>query len=487
MNKSVHKQGHNIIYMVIGIAILLYLVAKAIAIPVTIDESGTYYNYAQKSVWDIITYANYPSPNNHILNTLLIKLFTGVLGLSSLTIRLPNILAFVLFFTVLVVWLKQVRNEPWFVVLGIIVVLANPYLLDFFLLARGYGLSIGFMLCSLFYAYKYHANTTTANGVKTMIISAFAVYANFTLLNYFCCLFILLFIYEIAIGWEQPLRKFVKRIYPSLLIGVVLALLVYLPISKMIAADQFVYWGTAGFYNSTLIPLIDAIGYGASYSKPEYLHYFANAHVFIFFVVVILIVYHYIIQSKVVFNQFSTWLFVLFACVVLSIVLQFKLFGIPFLNARGALFLYPFFMMSLLLLFSDFVVPIQHFKRLYIMPIVLVAIIHIGNTINMQSVREWWFDAYTKEVISIVVDDSQNNQTSLNTSWIYNNSFRMHIEIGDCQNIKLAPFHNDIWADSNYTYYFCEKADLPQLENNYTAIKSYNYGNFVLLKQKPHN
>ncbi|MBK7567822.1 MAG: hypothetical protein IPI31_08335 [Bacteroidetes bacterium] len=66
------KLKKNVLYLLIGCLLTAYLVARAIILPITIDEGGTFYNAVPRSVWDIITYVD-PSPNNHILNTLLIK------------------------------------------------------------------------------------------------------------------------------------------------------------------------------------------------------------------------------------------------------------------------------------------------------------------------------------------------------------------------------------------------------------------------------
>ena len=64
---------------------LAWAVFRAIVQAVTIDEAETYELFAGRSFahcWD-------PSSNNHLLNSVLIRLSTSVLGLSELTLRLP--------------------------------------------------------------------------------------------------------------------------------------------------------------------------------------------------------------------------------------------------------------------------------------------------------------------------------------------------------------------------------------------------------------
>lgn len=70
---------------------LSYIILRAVKIPVTHDEAGTILNYASRSIYSIITYED-PIPNNHLLNTLLIKFSISVLGLNEFACRLPNLI-----------------------------------------------------------------------------------------------------------------------------------------------------------------------------------------------------------------------------------------------------------------------------------------------------------------------------------------------------------------------------------------------------------
>ncbi|MBK7441246.1 MAG: hypothetical protein IPI65_06870 [Bacteroidetes bacterium] len=44
-NSPVHKPYYDNIYLFIGLLFTAYLSARAIIIPMTIDEAGTYFNY----------------------------------------------------------------------------------------------------------------------------------------------------------------------------------------------------------------------------------------------------------------------------------------------------------------------------------------------------------------------------------------------------------------------------------------------------------
>jgi hypothetical protein len=73
---------------------LAWAVARASLQSITQDEGDTYFWFAAKtaghSIW-------YPFPNNHVLNTLLIWVTTGIFGLSAITLRLPALLGATLY------------------------------------------------------------------------------------------------------------------------------------------------------------------------------------------------------------------------------------------------------------------------------------------------------------------------------------------------------------------------------------------------------
>jgi hypothetical protein len=143
LNNSL-KNSTLIIKFLIIISLFIYIVIKANTLSFTHDEGFTY---------DIIKrYEGINTANHHILNTALMKNSSSFLGNNEFSYRLPNVLSFLLFGFGFLLIFKQLKN----VFLGIIVfsiIFFNPFLIDFFSLARGYGLSFGFMVLSLFFFY----------------------------------------------------------------------------------------------------------------------------------------------------------------------------------------------------------------------------------------------------------------------------------------------------------------------------------------------
>lgn len=481
-NSPVHKPYYDNIYLLIGLLFTAYLTARAIIIPMTIDEAGTYFNYTPLKVWDIIFYTKDSSPNNHVLNTLGIKLFTQLFGVTSFTVRLTNLLAFVLYFFVGVELLKKIRNEFWFVLCGIFILVCNPYLLDFFALARGYGLSVGLMLLSIYQFYNYLSQKHITYLTYTIITAALAVLANFTLLNYYL---VLLFLTVVIIFSEKNKKDIFKKILPLVLTTLVLAALIYNPIKKMVSTDQFVYWGTESFYKSTLLPLVDAMRYSKLYFGIKPATYFAVIFIVVFVALGVYSAQQFIKHKVKAVSNFAVICFLILSGIIVVTILQFHLFDVPFLNARGAVFMYPIFVLIVIITISNIFINKQRQRNIVLSVFFCIGLIHFFNTANFRFYRDWWFDAHTKDVLTWIDEQHpQKEKVTLNCSWIFNNSLHFHKDVSNFYNLELATFNHDLQPEGNYQYYYCQRGDVEALSKNYVELFSYHYGEFVLMQHK---
>jgi hypothetical protein len=484
-NSPVHKPNYDNIYLLIGLAFTVYLCARAILIPITIDEAGSYLNYTSLKLWDIMMYKKDPTPNNHILNTIGMKLFSSLFGTTTFTVRLTNLLAFVLYFTMAVKLLKKMRNELLFVLSGIFVLVCNPYMLDFFALARGYGLSIGLMMWSLYHVYVFIAEKNINAVVPAVIAGALAVYANFTLLNYFIVLFgisMFMLMYYYKHQSEVPIFKNVTIV---LFVTIVLGLLIYLPIQRMVNTDQFVYWGTESFYASTLLPLIDSIRYGELYFNFRKAEPYVVMYILLFAVFGATCIGRCIRLKWAAINDFTVITFLILSGIIAATILQFHLIDVPFLNARGAVFLYPVFGLILMSVVNKINFSKPLFQRSILVLLMIMGLTHFFLTANFYSFRDWWFDAHTKEVFNWIDEQHPGKEkVTLNTSWVFSNSMHFHKITDNRFNVEIATFHHDLQPDGNYQYYYCQRGDVETLSKNYEPVHSYHYGEFIIMKKK---
>ena len=125
----------------------LVLAWKAIFQAFTWDEAYTFSEYVLRE-WRHAPDANYNLGNHHILNTWLMRLCSMAFGDAEWSLRMPNLLAgfgyLLLARSMAYRWTAGAGAFLWLVVCT-----ANPYLLDFFTVARGYGLATTAILLAL--------------------------------------------------------------------------------------------------------------------------------------------------------------------------------------------------------------------------------------------------------------------------------------------------------------------------------------------------
>jgi uncharacterized membrane protein len=164
-------------YIVFGLIAFCYIILRAIILGITYDEVWTINVFVQHSFMHILNYT--PSDaNNHIINTLLIKLFYAFGNKSLFVARLPNVLAFAMY----LYFGYKLTYKYFSPLLGLscfLLLLLNPFLLDFFSIARGYGLSLSFLLASIYFTLNYFFDRNSLNVWKALVFAALAVLSNF--------------------------------------------------------------------------------------------------------------------------------------------------------------------------------------------------------------------------------------------------------------------------------------------------------------------
>ncbi len=184
--------------LLISIVLLVYSAERAAKASLTIDEAATYLNYISASP---VAVFNFNSANNHLVNTFLTKLAWMLGGSSEFVLRLPNLMALLIYLLFSYLILDRFIKNRIIAGGGFLLLSFNPYVLDFFSLCRGYGLSLAFLMAALFYFFSF-ADTIIKYGpdghrhlVFSLASAALAVLCNFSLLNVYLALAGLAFVF----------------------------------------------------------------------------------------------------------------------------------------------------------------------------------------------------------------------------------------------------------------------------------------------------
>jgi len=156
----------NNIFLYVSFACLFFLILfKSIYTPIGYDEAYTYLNYIKTNKIFSTGVAN-----NHFLATLFSYLFS-LISNQLLSLRLPNIFFAGGYFFIA----SCIAYKSKFPLLIFSILVASPYMLEFFSLFRGYGLACFFIIVSMYIFYFREKNNFTF--LKTIILLSFATYA----------------------------------------------------------------------------------------------------------------------------------------------------------------------------------------------------------------------------------------------------------------------------------------------------------------------
>ncbi len=153
---------------------LILIFSKSINTEITIDEAYSFLNYSYTG-----DFLNIGIANNHIFNSFLVWLST-YLGVSEFFIRLPNLI----FGTLYVYFVSHFsKNNNYSIIISLILIL-NPYLIDFFTLSRGYGISASLLFIAS-YLYTKESNNNLILPLFLLSISSFTIHTTIIFLILF--------------------------------------------------------------------------------------------------------------------------------------------------------------------------------------------------------------------------------------------------------------------------------------------------------------
>jgi hypothetical protein len=451
----------SLFFAMISTAFVAYIFARAKFVPVTIDEVSTVLNHTVRNVWDIIFYQKEAVPNNHVLNTLLINFTTWLLGTHQVTVRLPAILGGILY-----LWAARkiaiMSDSVWLRIFVVTILLCNPFVVEFFALARGYGLSIGCMLASIAFVLQYIKSPSLSPLLFSLFWAFLSVESSFTLLNY-----VIPFVPLIILTCWKNNRTYFWRDSSVVLIGFgVIAFFCYQPIMKMQANNEFQFWGNNGFYTETLLPLVKASTFGHEYP------YFGAASSTYLCWMIILFSIGSVITAMILWKKGhwvitpNIWLYMIFFGTITYNLAQFYVLKVPFLNSRTALFFYPLFALQLIAVANWLWEKKQWIAKIYIVLFTLFVVDNMDNNMNIRSSREWWFDSSTFLVIEhleqIYREEQRNSPITLDIYWAMLNSFTFHIKESTPNHqahINLSGWHPNRTYPRDTEFYLAESQE----------------------------
>jgi hypothetical protein len=166
---------------VVGAVVVAYILARAILVPLTFDEAVIDVRYMSA---DWVSLFEIGSGTNHFLNSVLTRVSSTIFGTDPWALRLPNVVAGIGYLLAAAAVARRAAH-PFIGLAGFVLLVANPYLLDYFAVSRGYGLAIALLAWSIYYLLRWldlPAASSDAQSalMRTVWLAAGAVAASFT-------------------------------------------------------------------------------------------------------------------------------------------------------------------------------------------------------------------------------------------------------------------------------------------------------------------
>lgn len=161
-------------------AVFAYIALRAVLVPAIHDEAMVFFYFVETK--DFLPFRGGWDAGNHLLSTGLGWLAWKLFGFHLWALRLPSVLAFILYAAYAWRWGLQLRTPLvryglWAALLGM------PFLLDFFSLFRGYGLSAACWSMALYELCTWLEKRTPRSLILTLIAAACATFSGLSLLT----------------------------------------------------------------------------------------------------------------------------------------------------------------------------------------------------------------------------------------------------------------------------------------------------------------
>lgn len=426
MNNSLNNTSKWQQMTLIGFCCLIfvYVLIRALYVPFTFDEVTTS-QIVEGDIWKDFGI----SANNHLLNTVMVKGLLEFFDPSVFIYRTPSVLVFGLFLFFTVKIGKLLSPEKPFLVTVFLV--SMPFLLDFFSLSRGYGLSISFLVISVYYTLKYAHQSKMYQLLGSLIFGMLSVLSNYTALHFFLPqLFVLLLFI---------LKNKEKRIQ-SLIIYVTITALFFsflLPILFQLKdGHHLIFGGRDNFYKSVVLSLGRSFGYGILNIKVSEVIF-----VILFIVALIFSVKQFFLIIKNKRLTPKDVLPIIFVLTILSPISQHILLETFYPAERTALLYYP---LMIFIVIDGLGTNLTKLKSSILNILSLGIITVLILSINISYTYSWKYESGTMDMLKHLksLSKSNENNVKLGIDYIFSPPtmyYRGKMDFSNLETVEIFP------------------------------------------------
>lgn len=490
IHEQTPSRSVRITAFIICALLVLFAAVRAWTLAITHDEAYTYNYFIHEPLKRILATTEI-NANNHILNTLCCQVINGIFGNHIFLMRL-YVVAFLVMYLRYAYRLLALTGNNSIILCGLVFVGANPFILDFFSLIRGYGGGLACLMAALYYTARYFRGDEKEMRWlwAAMIFAGLTPFFHLSFFNIFLPFTGMLWVCSMAIAWKKNRENFWRsalyRSIPILLIGLLVSQHTIRKAFYLKGIGDIDFGGVTGLWADVAFSLLYYSSWGKQYGMGEWWNLPVIKYLIIglFFVAGIVFIVAAIRGSRKngpgLFTSIPIFIWMITALLLLSIELQFILLKTTYPNGRLVIFLVPLY--ALILLYLGWYALRLH-KALAALPIALASMftVHIIASANFTHTLYWTFDADTPAMLDDLrqITKDKPEPVNLGTEWLIEpagNYYRKryHWE-------KWLPEFNREGLKPDQEYFYCHR-NTPLPVSHYQEIKYYPVSEFRLLR-----
>src|SRR5690606_1344315 len=118
------------------------------------------------------------------------------------------------------------------------------------------------------------------------------------------------------------------------------------------------------------------------------------------------------------------------------------------------------------------------------MLLIAFKLLHMERALQLERVREWWYDANTYQVMAFIEKDKKSDaMVVFQTSGFLRRSFQYYTTTGKADHIHLVDTDAGEQNTASPDYFYIFDNELQELTDRYDIIQKYDGGNRLLLKK----
>jgi hypothetical protein len=484
----------TIVLLGVSACLLVYTGIRAYRLPFVHDEGVTYLLYLLPGASSLLDCYD---ANNHFLNSILMYLSSKIFGASEFALRLPNLLSHVIFMFASFLFVRRCFKNSALLICAFIVLNVNPFMLDFFSLARGYGIAMALVMLSLVFLFQGMNGVENQKSVlKAFWCAGLAAFANMSFLNFLVavvCTYLLVNAINLSrsnanAGYYQLIQQIVAgtRFFYK---HIILMLIVLVPLGLNLNKEKALYYGgQSGFWSDTIVSLINCSGY-----EDTFLPVFTAVSGILVVIIVLLVIFMLVLQlsRKSSPGNINLLLVSLIAVITMTLIsLQHFHFGTPYPMDRTAIHFIIFFKVICVLLVEWFVSsdmrPVRVVAAGLFVVMTVGLVCHAVQKANLRYSLIWKYDADIKEMLGDVKSDlvqhGGRQKIRFGINWRFEPSINYYYAV---KRPEWLPIVTRDGIKGEYDYYYVRPDDRGELlKKNVEIFREYPLTGNILARTR---